>query len=118
MNFGFISLLLTISEVPISKICINEAMANSFHPCKDPTELVEPASLSATEIAGSNSNAPFSNETMDETYCESKVRNIMFCGLSISDHHFLRIFSHAIMIHRSPNSSFFYELMILATSLL
>ncbi|GMY10238.1 MLO-like protein 12, partial [Fagus crenata] len=72
MNFGFISLLLTISEVPISKICINEAMANSFHPCKDPTELVEPASLSATEIAGSNSNAPFSNETMDETYCESK----------------------------------------------
>jgi mlo protein len=61
MNFGFISLLLTISEVPISKICINEAIVNSFHPCKDPTELVEPAFSSATEIAG------FSNETMDET---------------------------------------------------
>ena len=67
MNFGFLSLLLRISEVPISKICINEAMASSFHPCKDPTKLLEPAFSSATEIAGSNSNAPFSNETMDET---------------------------------------------------
>ncbi|KAH7664544.1 mlo protein [Dioscorea alata] len=35
MLLGFISLLLTIGQVPISKICIPVKVANTFLPCKD-----------------------------------------------------------------------------------
>ncbi|KAJ9170897.1 hypothetical protein P3X46_018960 [Hevea brasiliensis] len=62
MTMGFISLLLTISEVPISKICVTESVANSFHPCKDP----EPALLSATQIAD------LSSDTTGESFCQAK----------------------------------------------
>ncbi|XP_050248403.1 MLO-like protein 12 isoform X3 [Quercus robur] len=72
MNFGFISLLLEIMEGPISKICITQAVANSFHPCKDPVKLLEPVFSSETQISGSNSSAILSNEIMDDNYCESK----------------------------------------------
>ena len=78
MNFGFISLLLEITEVHISKICITQAVANSFHPCKDPVKLVEPVFSPETQISGSNSSAILSNEIMDDNYCESKVKNINF----------------------------------------
>ena len=78
MNFGFISLLLEITEVHIPKICITQAVANSFHPCKDPVKLVEPIFSSETQISGSNSSAILSNEIMDDNYCESKVKNINF----------------------------------------
>ncbi|KAI3986204.1 hypothetical protein MKX01_004348 [Papaver californicum] len=33
MLLGFISLLLTIGQVPISKICIPQSVANTWHPC-------------------------------------------------------------------------------------
>ncbi|MCL7026760.1 hypothetical protein MKW94_024646 [Papaver nudicaule] len=33
MLLGFISLLLTIGQVPISKICIPRSVANTWHPC-------------------------------------------------------------------------------------
>ncbi|MCI16717.1 MLO-like protein 12-like, partial [Trifolium medium] len=72
MKFGFVSFLLTISEVPISKICINKNVANSFLPCKD----------SSMEYLGSSSRDSNSSE-LDQTpstdesgyqvnYCEAK----------------------------------------------
>lgn len=33
MLLGFISLLLTAGTTPITKICISEGAANSWHPC-------------------------------------------------------------------------------------
>ncbi|XP_058110214.1 MLO-like protein 6 [Magnolia sinica] len=34
MLLGFISLLLTVGQAPISKICIPESVGNTWHPCK------------------------------------------------------------------------------------
>ncbi|XP_027348183.1 MLO-like protein 12 [Abrus precatorius] len=48
MKFGFMSFLLTILKVPISKICINKAVANSFLPCKDSVNSTGLTSPSAT----------------------------------------------------------------------
>lgn len=33
MLLGFISLLLTVGQGQIAKICVSEAVANSWHPC-------------------------------------------------------------------------------------
>ncbi|KAI3957450.1 hypothetical protein MKW98_003171 [Papaver atlanticum] len=38
MLLGFISLLLTIGQVPISKICIPQSVANTWHPCAQQQE--------------------------------------------------------------------------------
>ncbi|XP_010260349.1 PREDICTED: MLO-like protein 12 isoform X1 [Nelumbo nucifera] len=56
MILGLLSLLLTVAESPISKICVTKAVGNSFLPCQDPfhTDDDEPAFSSATEILGSN----------------------------------------------------------------
>ncbi|KAF8409176.1 hypothetical protein HHK36_005250 [Tetracentron sinense] len=70
MILGFISLLLTVSEVPISKICVTEAVANSFLPCKDPFDIEEAVVSSETQI--SRSNATLSTEITDESSCEAK----------------------------------------------
>ncbi|EEF44357.1 MLO-like protein 12 [Ricinus communis] len=65
MTMGFISLLLTISEAPISEICVKEAVANSFHPCKD-TGSHESSLSSATR------SSSLSTDTTGETYCQAK----------------------------------------------
>ncbi|VVA36401.1 PREDICTED: MLO [Prunus dulcis] len=70
MKLGFVSLLLTISEVPISKICVAQTLADTFLPCKY-VEDAEPAVSSATQLSGSNSTT-FSKEVNDENYCEAK----------------------------------------------
>ncbi|KAL5573613.1 hypothetical protein UlMin_023210 [Ulmus minor] len=70
MKFGFMSLLLTVSEVPISKICVSQSVADSFLPCKDPSPSAQPALSSAKSL--SNSNTSLSTETTEEDYCESK----------------------------------------------
>ncbi|ONI16840.1 hypothetical protein PRUPE_3G124700 [Prunus persica] len=70
MKLGFVSLLLTISEVPISKICVAQTLADTFLPCKY-VEDAEPAVSSATQLSGSNSTN-FSKEVNDENYCEAK----------------------------------------------
>lgn len=70
---GFISLLLTISEVPISKICVRESVANSFLPCKDPG----PAALSVTQIAN------ISGDTSGESFCQAKVSNNLYQELNL-----------------------------------
>ncbi|KAF6134641.1 hypothetical protein GIB67_002042 [Kingdonia uniflora] len=38
MLLGFISLLLTVAQTPISNICIPESVANSWHPCSKKQE--------------------------------------------------------------------------------
>lgn len=38
MLLGFISLLLTVGQTPISKICISKAVAATWHPCKKKQE--------------------------------------------------------------------------------
>ncbi|CAL8134801.1 unnamed protein product [Prunus armeniaca] len=70
MKLGLVSLLLTISEVPISKICVAQTLADTFLPCKY-VEDAEPAVSSATQLSGSNSTS-FSKEVNDENYCEAK----------------------------------------------
>ncbi|KAI5338333.1 hypothetical protein L3X38_017604 [Prunus dulcis] len=70
MKLGLVSLLLTISEVPISKICVAQTLADTFLPCKY-VEDAEPAVSSATQLSGSNSTT-FSKEVNDENYCEAK----------------------------------------------
>ncbi|CAK8577061.1 unnamed protein product [Lathyrus sativus] len=65
MKFGFVSLLLTISEVPISKICINKDMANSFLPCKD--------SMEKLAVSSELDQTPSANELGNQVnYCEAK----------------------------------------------
>ncbi|XP_059663558.1 MLO protein homolog 1-like [Cornus florida] len=67
MILGFISLLLTIAEeVPVSKICVAKAVANSFLPCKDPQQSsIEPNVSSAAQISDFNSNTNLSGITND-----------------------------------------------------
>lgn len=74
MKFGFMSFLLTImSEVPISKICINKDVATYFLPCKDAAELT---GFSATHTSTSQFDvAPATNESeVEVNYCEAKVK--------------------------------------------
>ncbi|XWS39383.1 hypothetical protein CRYUN_Cryun18bG0048800 [Craigia yunnanensis] len=63
MKMGFLSFLLAISEAPISKICVTEAIANSLLPCKDPEEFTEPA-LSTGSLSVDYEG--------DESYCEAR----------------------------------------------
>ncbi|XP_024923185.3 MLO-like protein 12 [Ziziphus jujuba] len=74
MKMGLISLLLTISEVPISNICVSQSVAKSFRPCKDPVDYsAKPAvSSSATQLSRSESNSSLSVEYPTQNYCESK----------------------------------------------
>ncbi|XP_057748845.1 MLO-like protein 6 isoform X2 [Arachis stenosperma] len=73
IKYGFISFLLTISQqIPLSKICVREAVANSFLPCSDPPLMrsltEEVASWDFGEEKGRSLNAT-ANEV---NYCESK----------------------------------------------
>ncbi|XP_050380858.1 MLO-like protein 12 isoform X2 [Argentina anserina] len=68
MQLGFISLLLTLSEVPISNICVSHDLANSFLPCK--YSLDSPNVSSATQLPASNTN--YSKEATTNDYCEAK----------------------------------------------
>lgn len=38
MLLGFISLLLTVGQAPISKICVSKSIGNSWHPCEKKEE--------------------------------------------------------------------------------
>lgn len=79
MKMGLISLLLTLSEAPISKICVRQTVANTFLPCEDPldgqSDHAEPAvSSSVAQLSGSNSYSNLSTtELTSQSYCESKV---------------------------------------------
>ncbi|KAM1191494.1 hypothetical protein ACFX2I_011958 [Malus domestica] len=73
MKLGLMSLLLTISEEPISQICVGQAVANTFLLCKYPVNSldVEPSVSSATQVPRSNSTNR-SKEVNDQNYCEAK----------------------------------------------
>lgn len=78
MKLGFMSFLLTLSEdVPISKICINKAVANSFLPCKDSADnyLTGLASASATRDSTTqlDKTPPTNDSAYEVNYCEAKV---------------------------------------------
>lgn len=62
MLFGFISLLLTFWERPISKICISKSVGSTFLPCK---------------------NAKLPDDSMEEPTCQKKVRSMWswICGV-------------------------------------
>ncbi|XP_062006360.1 MLO-like protein 12 [Rosa rugosa] len=68
MQLGFVSLLLTLSEVPISNICVSQVVANSFLPCEYPLDSTTVSS--AAQLPASNTN--FSKEVTTQTYCEAK----------------------------------------------
>ncbi|PRQ44603.1 hypothetical protein RchiOBHm_Chr3g0481051 [Rosa chinensis] len=68
MQLGFLSLLLTLSEVPISNICVSQVLANSFLPCEYPSDSTSVSS--AAQLPASNTN--FSKEVTTQTYCEAK----------------------------------------------
>lgn len=81
MKFGFMSFLLTISEVPISKICVNKAVANSFLPCKDSVYYLGESSTPASATRDSTSDLDYTPATSDDhevNYCEAKVK-LKFC---------------------------------------
>ncbi|XP_043698916.1 MLO-like protein 12 [Telopea speciosissima] len=50
MLMGFISLLLTVLQSPISKICISEKAGNSWHPCK--AKVTSTSTSTETEDSG------------------------------------------------------------------
>lgn len=41
MLLGFISLLLTVGQGPISKICVSQKVGNSWHPCDKKQEAID-----------------------------------------------------------------------------
>lgn len=100
MKFGFMSFLLTImSEVPISKICINKDVATYFLPCKDAAELT---GFSATHTSTSQFDvAPATNESeVEVNYCEAKVKQ--FNLIIFLNHYILNLiqdFHPLIYIH-------------------
>ncbi|WCJ30896.1 Protein MLO [Euphorbia peplus] len=65
MTMGFISLLLTISEVPISKICVRQEVVTSFLPCKHYVKRRR-ILLSRRHVSG------LSSDTIGQTFCQAK----------------------------------------------
>uniref|UniRef100_A0A803QJM3 MLO-like protein n=1 Tax=Cannabis sativa TaxID=3483 RepID=A0A803QJM3_CANSA len=75
MKMGLISLLLTVSEVPISKICISQTLANSFLPCENPSdESATTAEYDQLSNSKSNNSTTFFTDAIstNENYCDSK----------------------------------------------
>ncbi|XP_058100614.1 MLO-like protein 12 [Magnolia sinica] len=68
MKMGFISLLLTVGEVPISRICVSKGVGNSFLPCDDHDSSAIPVVSSTTQISGLNTT--ISSDISDS--CEAK----------------------------------------------
>ncbi|XVF02070.1 hypothetical protein REPUB_Repub04eG0144500 [Reevesia pubescens] len=78
MKMGFISFLLTISEAPISKICVTEAIATSLLPCKDLEEFIGPALSTANQVPGSESNTtPSVGYQEEESNCEARTKTCL-----------------------------------------
>lgn len=49
MLLGFISLLLTVTQDPISNICVPKSIGNSWHPCDD-SKYANYADLCASKV--------------------------------------------------------------------
>ncbi|KAK8648108.1 hypothetical protein V6N13_128870 [Hibiscus sabdariffa] len=59
---GFISLLLAISRAPISRICVTEAVTNSFLPCNNPEDFDEIIVSTGNRIPSLESDPTISDE--------------------------------------------------------
>jgi len=55
MLLGFISLLLTVGQGPISRICISEKVAGTWHPCDDSSSIHESDTEESENVNGTNS---------------------------------------------------------------
>ncbi|KAK8706516.1 hypothetical protein V6N13_050078 [Hibiscus sabdariffa] len=73
MKIGFISLLLAISRAPISRICVTEAVTNSFLPCNNPEEFNEIIVSTGNRIPSSESDPTISDEGQ-VSYCEARMQ--------------------------------------------
>lgn len=54
MLLGFISLLLTVGQSVISRICISEKVAGTFHPCTHQSDHKTDARILLSELFGSD----------------------------------------------------------------
>ncbi|KAK9025397.1 hypothetical protein V6N11_038266 [Hibiscus sabdariffa] len=68
---GFISLLLAISRAPISRICVTEAVTNSFLPCNNPEDFDEIIVSTGNRIPSLESDPTISDEGQ-VSYCEAR----------------------------------------------
>ncbi|RWR89618.1 MLO-like protein 12 isoform X2 [Cinnamomum micranthum f. kanehirae] len=71
MLMGFISMLLTVGEGPISKICISKAVGNSFLPCNDIDSSLQTAAANDDQISGLNRSTTIEG-TVEESFCEAR----------------------------------------------
>ncbi|KAL4273795.1 hypothetical protein GQ457_13G006280 [Hibiscus cannabinus] len=71
MEMGFISLLLAISRAPISRICVTEAVTNSFLPCNNPEDFDEIIVSTGNRIPSLESDPTISDEGQ-VSYCEAR----------------------------------------------
>ncbi|XP_043687486.1 MLO-like protein 12 [Telopea speciosissima] len=71
---GFVSLLLTITEVQISKICVTKALANSFLPCEVEVEVEEQeySSVVPQQEAELTSKPLAATQSIEESSCAAK----------------------------------------------
>lgn len=72
MQMGLISLLLTVGEGPISKICVSRAVGNSFLPCNDIVSSLQTTVANDDQISGLNATTTIEG-TVEDSFCEAKV---------------------------------------------
>ena len=84
MLLGFISLLLTVSQNAISKICVPRSVVDNLLPCKRPTsDSGPPPSSTSHHISGSLRRLLQESSSAHTGYCAHKVfsnlRTFWFC---------------------------------------
>lgn len=75
MVMGFISLLLTIGEDLIVKICVSQSTENSFLPCEKAPRSNQTSISTADQVTRSSDMLPIESE--DLPYCEQRVYNML-----------------------------------------
>ncbi|XXG66787.1 hypothetical protein AAC387_Pa06g0289 [Persea americana] len=77
MQMGLISLLLTVGEGPISKICVSRAVGNSFLPCNDIVSSLQTTVANDDQISGLNATTTIEG-TVEDSFCEAKLHILIF----------------------------------------
>ena len=83
MLLGFISLLLTVGQGPISRICISEKVAGTWHPCSDDFTSTSHVSDTGADVAESQ-NGTNSRRLLATSYGSDRVtpRRVLAGGSS------------------------------------
>lgn len=71
MLLGFISLLLTVGQGPISNICVSESVGNSWHPC--------PKTKSSSYNSSSDDGST-RRKLLQEAYAAASTRRVLAGG--------------------------------------